>query len=122
MTPHPHDVDVNALLCIAVLYNLPIACNRSTADFLISSSLMEQKYPPVLNDYTTYLERSLSTKQWGAKVTGVDLSIPHAGLVKHSFPYRQPIGSERRKDRIRTRLATALQRSNSIHELPVESE
>jgi methylglyoxal synthase len=60
MTPHPHDVDVKALLRIAVLYNIPIACNRSTADFLISSSLMEEKYKPVLKDYTTYIERSLN--------------------------------------------------------------
>jgi methylglyoxal synthase len=60
MTPHPHDVDVKALLRIAVLYNIPIACNRSTADFIISSSLMDQKYKPVLKDYTTYIERSLN--------------------------------------------------------------
>jgi methylglyoxal synthase len=61
MTPHPHDVDVKALLRIAVLYNIPIACNRSTADFIISSTLMEQKYKPVLKDYTTYIERSLNS-------------------------------------------------------------
>jgi methylglyoxal synthase len=60
MTPHPHDVDVKALLRIAVLYNIPIACNRSTADFIISSLLMDQKYKPVLKDYTTYIERSLN--------------------------------------------------------------
>jgi methylglyoxal synthase len=51
---------VKALLRIAVLYNIPIACNRSTADFIISSSLMDQKYKPVLKDYTTYIERSLN--------------------------------------------------------------
>ena len=44
MTPHPHDVDVKALLRISVLYNIPTACNRSTADFLISSPLMAQDY------------------------------------------------------------------------------
>jgi methylglyoxal synthase len=60
MTPHPHDVDVKALLRIAVLYNIPIACNRSTADFIISSTLMEQKYQPVLKDYSPYIERSLN--------------------------------------------------------------
>lgn len=59
MTPHPHDVDVKALLRIAVLYNIPIACNRSTADFLISSPLMDQKYEPVLKDYSTYIDRTL---------------------------------------------------------------
>ena len=44
MTPHPHDVDVKALLRISVLYNIPTACNRSTADYLISSPLMEEDY------------------------------------------------------------------------------
>jgi methylglyoxal synthase len=44
MTPHPHDVDVKALLRISVLYNIPTACNRSTADYLISSQLMREDY------------------------------------------------------------------------------
>jgi methylglyoxal synthase len=61
MTPHPHDVDVKALLRIAVLYNIPIACNRSTADFLISSPLMDRKYTPSMVDYTAYIQRSLDT-------------------------------------------------------------
>jgi methylglyoxal synthase len=59
MEPQPHDVDVKALLRIAVLYNIPTACNRSTADFVISSHLMQEEYAPVLRDYSGYLGRSI---------------------------------------------------------------
>jgi methylglyoxal synthase len=57
MEPQPHDVDVKALLRIAVVYNIPIACNRSTADFMISSPLLKQVYQPLVKDYTGYIQR-----------------------------------------------------------------
>ena len=46
LEPHPHDVDVKALLRVAVVYNITIACNRATADFVLSSPLMNQEYAP----------------------------------------------------------------------------
>lgn len=46
LAPHPHDVDVKALLRIAVVYNVTIACNRATADFVLSSPLMDEDYVP----------------------------------------------------------------------------
>lgn len=61
MQPHPHDVDVKALLRISVLYNVPAACNRSTADFMISSPLLDSEYDPIVNDYSDYLERNIGT-------------------------------------------------------------
>ena len=50
LEPHPHDVDVKALLRIAVVYNAPIACNRATADFVLSSPLMNEEYSRPGND------------------------------------------------------------------------
>jgi methylglyoxal synthase len=59
MEPHPHDVDVKALLRISVLYNIPTACNRSSADFMISSPLFSQRYEPVTKDYSGYIKRGI---------------------------------------------------------------
>jgi methylglyoxal synthase len=60
MQPQPHDVDVKALLRITVVYNIPTACNRSTADFLISSHLLKEKYEPRLVDYSVYINRDIT--------------------------------------------------------------
>jgi methylglyoxal synthase len=57
LEPQPHDVDVKALLRIAVVYNTPIACNRATADFVLSSPLMEQEYARQRVDFGTRLRR-----------------------------------------------------------------
>lgn len=50
---HSHDVDVKALLRIAAVYNIPIACNRSSADFMVSSELMRQEYIRLVFAYET---------------------------------------------------------------------
>jgi methylglyoxal synthase len=57
MTSQPHDVDVKALLRMSVLYNLPVACNRSSADFTISSRLFNEEYDPLIKDYSKYISR-----------------------------------------------------------------
>jgi methylglyoxal synthase len=59
MQPQPHDVDVKALLRITVVYNIPTACNRSTADFMISSHLLKEVYEPKLIDYSQYIARNV---------------------------------------------------------------
>lgn len=59
MQPQPHDVDVKALLRITVLYNIPTACNRSTADFLISSALFHEDYFPRQDDFSGYINRDI---------------------------------------------------------------
>jgi methylglyoxal synthase len=58
MQAQPHDVDVKALLRICVLYNVPTAMNRASADFIISSSLFEEEYKPILKDYSEYIQRN----------------------------------------------------------------
>jgi len=51
LEPHPHDVDVKALLRIAVVYNIPVACNRASADFMISSPLLGEPYLRQMADH-----------------------------------------------------------------------
>lgn len=59
MQPQPHDVDVKALLRIAVLKNVPTANNRATADFLIDSPHFSQPYNKVVKDYSLYINRQV---------------------------------------------------------------
>jgi methylglyoxal synthase len=57
LEPQPHDPDVKALLRLAVVWNIPVACNRATADFMISSPLMKGDYERILPDFTPYVSR-----------------------------------------------------------------
>lgn len=57
LEPQPHDPDIKALLRLAVLYNIPTACNRATADFMISSPFMNRSYYRILNQYDARLKR-----------------------------------------------------------------
>ena len=51
LEPQPHEPDVRALLRIAVLYNIPVACNRATADFLVASPLIHGEYERLVTEY-----------------------------------------------------------------------
>lgn len=55
----PHDVDVKALLRIGVLYNIPIANNRASADFMISSDLFDEKYQRFMVDYSQRFSKEI---------------------------------------------------------------
>lgn len=61
MEAQPHDSDVKALLRLAVARNILMACNRTTADFILTSVLMNSEYPIVVPDYSGYLQRELAS-------------------------------------------------------------
>jgi len=63
LEPQPHDPDVKALLRMAVVWNIPTACNLTSADFMISSPLMDSDYTRLVPDYDAYIDR---------KIDGVD--------------------------------------------------
>jgi len=60
LEPQPHDPDVKALLRMAVVWNIPVACNRSSADFMISSPLMDGDYDRLVPDYDAYRTRKIT--------------------------------------------------------------
>lgn len=59
MAAQPHDPDIKALLRLCVVWNIPMACNRATADFLVTSHLMFEDYDARQTDYSTYVKRKL---------------------------------------------------------------
>jgi methylglyoxal synthase len=62
LEPQPHDPDVKALLRMAVVWNVPMACNRASADFMISSPLMDGDYARLVPDYDEYRKRRITTE------------------------------------------------------------
>ncbi len=59
MASQPHDPDIKALLRLGVVWNIPMACNRATADFMLTSPLMNDEYESRLTDYSVYLSRKV---------------------------------------------------------------
>lgn len=59
MEAQPHDPDIKALLRVAATWNIPVACNRATADFMLTSPLMHEEYVAILTDYSFYTNRKL---------------------------------------------------------------
>jgi methylglyoxal synthase len=59
MHAQPHDTDVRALLRIAVTWNIPLACDEATADFIISSPFMNTGYDALIDDYGAYTDRQI---------------------------------------------------------------
>ena len=54
--PMPHDPDIKALLRIAAVWNIPVACNQSSADYIFSSNLLGQAHERSIPDYESYLK------------------------------------------------------------------
>lgn len=69
LEPAPHDPDVKALLRMAVVWNIPTACDRSTADFMISSPMMHGPYDRLVPDYEAYAKRKLPLDAKPARAT-----------------------------------------------------
>ena len=63
MEAQPHDPDIKALLRLAVTWNIPFACDRATADFLLTSPLMYDDYEVVVPDYSLYNNRLRNPNQ-----------------------------------------------------------
>lgn len=57
LEPQPHDPDIKALLRIAALYNIPVACNPASADYMIQSPLLHGEYRPAKPDFSVYTRR-----------------------------------------------------------------
>lgn len=63
MNAQPHDTDVKALLRLSVTWNILLACDRTTADFIITSPFMDNEYQRIMPDYTDYLNREIKEEE-----------------------------------------------------------
>ena len=79
LEPMPHDPDVKALLRMAAVWNIPLACNRASADFMISSPLMDSEYNRLVPDYNGYRNRKIPGAETTAKNTRAVESKKNAG-------------------------------------------
>jgi methylglyoxal synthase len=70
LEPMPHDPDVKALLRIAAVWNVPIACTRASADFIFSSPLMQEAYERPVEDLSDYQDREVSTVKSSPDTSG----------------------------------------------------
>ena len=71
LTPQPHDSDVRALLRIAVVWNIPVACNRASADFMIASPLLSgtyERFSPDYHSYTARMDEDQEEQQRGTQI------------------------------------------------------
>lgn len=68
LEPQPHDPDVRALLRLAVVWNVPVACNRATADYLISSPLFSNSYRGTSPDYQRHDDRLMDDQPWAVNL------------------------------------------------------
>jgi methylglyoxal synthase len=82
LEPQPHDPDVKALLRMAVVWNIPIACDRASADFMISSPLMDLPYSRIVPDYDVYRMRSIPAGD-SASPSGAEL-VEKSVIIKKS--------------------------------------
>ncbi len=89
LEPHPHDPDVKALLRIAVVWNVPIACNRASADFMFSSPLMSGEYMRSLPNYEAYVKRRIVASQPPGRKAGSQQPCPteNAGIIDTGVPF-----------------------------------